>query len=713
MKASRWLWCALLVSGPLPLAAADANGPHVESWLGRHGAAVGMAGYAAGDGRQYLFIAGSDGLVRPLVLSGPRWEWAWRSPVMRPHDGIVGVAAYFHPGDSRHHCFVALQSGDIWEASFASPDDPSSRSERWIGKLGRGAAGLAGFSMADHGQQLFVAGRNGLVYPLEIGPATRWQWAWRPPATSFHAGIVGMSAYYRPSDQARHVFVALESGEVWEALAQVGGPWKENGLGILDGGAARLAGHSASDGLQHLFVAGVTGRVLPLQIGPPHWVWRWDSSVMSRHEGIVGMAAYANAGDGRLHVIAVLRTGDVWESRFEPRSKVATAEWQPSEFPISYWFGPPDLADSPAKYQLIAGAGFTFALPPGDRSMDPSGNRTVLAAAGRAGLRMFISDSRIDALARGTRSRLDGVARRTLDAVIADYSGHSALAGYFLADEPADARLPMLAELVAYFRQRDPGHGCYINVLPSHAGAGAQYLEGYLNLVKPFVLSFDHYSLLANGTDEPSFFDNLHIVREKSIEQGLPFWQIILALQHGGYREPTAAEKRYEAMQVLAFGGKGILYFTYWQPGHPAFGPAIVNAAGTPTSHYDDVRWINADIRTMGRHLLEAQSTLVFENGVLPMGGTPPPAHAPVRMSDAANVTVGLFSKGQQEYALLASRDYRGLVSSLVRFQAQFLQRLDRANDSWISLDPSIEIRVDLAPGDAELFRFVRTPGAP
>ena len=381
-------------------------------------------------------------------------------------------------------------------------------------------------------------------------------------------------------------------------------------------------------------------------------------------------------------------------------------------FPISYWYGPPDLTDSRAKYQLIAEAGFTFALPPGDISMDLNGNRDVLAAASNAGLKMFISDHRIDTLAKGV-STLDSTAKQTLDAVIAEYSGHSAVAGYFLADEPANDHLPVLAELVDYFRKHDPGHGCYINVLPSHAGAGAQYLENYVSVVKPFVLSFDHYSLLADGTDEPSFFDNLHIVRGKSINHGLPFWQFILSVKHAGYREPTFAEKRYEAMQVLAFGGKGILYFTYWQPPYPGFEPAIVDGAGVPTAQYDEVRRINTDIRTIGRYLLGAQSTLVFENGVLPSGGIGPPTNSPVELPGTANITVGVFSKGIYQYALLASRDYRSAVSASPKFKAQVLERLDKRNDEWIDIDPSVETRIELAPGDADLFRFIKSAPNP
>ncbi len=161
-------------------------------------------------------------------------------------------------------------------------------------------------------------------------------------------------------------------------------------------------------------------------------------------------------------------------------------------------------------------------------------------------------------------------------------------------------------------------------------------------------------------------------------------------------------------MQVLAFGGKGVLWFTYAHPPYPEFRQAMLNDDGTPTPQYEEVKQINADLRRLGAYLLDAQSTLVFENGALPVGGTPPPASASVTLQGTANITVGEFWKAPYTYVLLASRDYRAAISTNATFKATTLQRLDKTTSTWTDIDPAVETNVTLLAGDAELFRLLK-----
>lgn len=81
----------------------DSNGTVIETWLGKFAGATSIAGYSTADGRQHLLIADSGGLVHPLTIGPPGWQWSGASPIAQRHPGIAGLAAYFHPGDGRHH----------------------------------------------------------------------------------------------------------------------------------------------------------------------------------------------------------------------------------------------------------------------------------------------------------------------------------------------------------------------------------------------------------------------------------------------------------------------------------------------------------------------------------------------------------------------------------------------------------------------------------
>lgn len=388
--------------------------------------------------------------------------------------------------------------------------------------------------------------------------------------------------------------------------------------------------------------------------------------------------------------------------------------WAPTDFPISFWCGPPEPYVTLDQYQRIARSGFNYVMPPCSGAMRET-NLKALALAKRAGLRVFVSDGRIPmSMPSGSEGRA------ALDAVVADYSRQPALAGYFLADEPGAGAFSGLAAVVSYLREKDPEHPVYINLFPNYAPPAAlgvptydEYVDRYIETVRPFVVSYDHYHFLKSG-DRPTFFSNLESVRRISRRQGVPFWQIVLATQHGGYRELSEAEKRWEAMQTLAYGGKGLLYFTYWTPDSSSqWGEAIIHADGTPGAQYEHVRRINHDVRAIGRWLLEAESRLVFQTGAVPAGGTAAPAEAPVRTVMPVDLTIGTFHAADRNLALVANGDYRReqLTDLRIATSGRKLERLDTVTGRWIRAGTRNPYDVyvgdlRLRAGAAELFRW-------
>lgn len=395
----------------------------------------------------------------------------------------------------------------------------------------------------------------------------------------------------------------------------------------------------------------------------------------------------------------------------------AMAQWAPREYPISFWCGPPPRFVSPERFKQIAAAGFTLAMPACEGPYTPEVNLRILDACKAAGIKAFVLDERMPHRITGEPD-----AQARLDAIVKDYSSHPALAGYFITDEPGTNAFIGLAEVVDYLRQKDPAHPAYINLFPNYAspqqlGAATyeEYLNRFIRTVHPFVLSYDHYHFLKGG-DRPGFFANLDQAREAAEAAGIPFWQIVLAVPHLDYRPLTEAEKRWEAMHTLAYGGKGLMYFTYWTPSNnPAdWGPAIIAYDGTVTRQYDEVRRINADVRAIGRYLLNAAFVAVFQNGPLSPGGRKREPGTPVAFRDQAEVTAGLFRADTHLYTLLVNRNYKASVTTEALFSSGHhrVEHLDRSTGRWVEVkgtrtaDGDLSVQVALAPGDGELYRW-------
>lgn len=423
-----------------------------------------------------------------------------------------------------------------------------------------------------------------------------------------------------------------------------------------------------------------------------------------------------------------------------PTQRSSVKRWAPETFPISFWCGPPEAFLKLERFREIKEAGFTHVMPSCDATaaVPLERNRKILNLCHQVGLKAFIAESRMPA---AVSTVADAKAR--LDAIVNDYKDHPALAGYFMADEPGAGAFPGLAEVAAYLREKDPAHPAYINMFPNHVPPqhlGApdyeQYLRLFLEQVKPFVLSYDHYHFLMER-DWELFFPNLATVRRITAEFGVPFWQIVLLTQHGPYRNPTEGELRYEAMQTLAYGGKGLLWFTYWEPDVPDYKHAIINRDGSRDPHYDMVKRINGEVRAIGGQLLNADSTAVFHMGRMPpgavarpadaptrVGGVARPAHAPIRVAGKGDFTIGLFRNTARNaarhaagntLALIANADYRKAVTTELMVSAGNgkLQQFNPWTGQWQSVtgsqpppDGDIMIALHLAPGGAALLRW-------
>ena len=196
--------------------------------------------------------------------------------------------------------------------------------------------------------------------------------------------------------------------------------------------------------------------------------------------------------------------------------------WQVGSPIVTYYAGPP-MSDGVARQMAEGGFNVVWC---GESDLD---------LLQRQGLRGMLHDGLL------RPATLDSAEERErLDALIARVCKHPALYSYFITDEPGAAAFPGLGQLVAYLRQRDPGRMAYINLFPTYANnqqlgttgdtvtAYREHLRQYLDVVKPALVSYDHYQFMV-GHDTQQYFLNLQMIRDAAQSRGLPFLNIVQA----------------------------------------------------------------------------------------------------------------------------------------------------------------------------------------
>jgi hypothetical protein len=209
--------------------------------------------------------------------------------------------------------------------------------------------------------------------------------------------------------------------------------------------------------------------------------------------------------------------------------------------------------------------------------------------------------------------------------------------------------IPRLALINQYLLERDPTHLPYINLLPSYASGNPRgydrFLDTYVHTVKPVLLSWDHYMQLFEGGDERYYWDNLEMVRRNCLKTKIPYNQIIVCLRHMGYRECSEGDLRWQVWTSLAYGSRGIQYFTYV---HVLGGMTTGDSPGLLAKDMSrDAKWfyvqkINRRIGKLGPTLVKLTSTGVYHSDP-PVGTVPLLPEAPVKKIDGGSMVVGCF----------------------------------------------------------------------
>ena len=251
--------------------------------------------------------------------------------------------------------------------------------------------------------------------------------------------------------------------------------------------------------------------------------------------------------------------------------------------------------------------------------------------------------------------------------------------------------------------------------------AWESYARSFIETVHPSVLVNNQYDFLV-GSDRQQFVENAAAMRALSDEYGIPFWVIVLLVQHLQYRGLEDGELRWEVAQLLAYGARGVGYFTYWTPApDPAFNwqPAIIGYDGTRTHWYDMLAAFNPRVLAAGEALAGLTWISTQHAGSVPRGGAPFAPDDWVRDVEG-RAAIGRFAGGSGErYLLIANSDSlapRTIVLSLPRTRRAWKQAVPAGSWSEVQAEPEAlgvtQVRIALDAGDFALLKLERDPSA-
>lgn len=367
------------------------------------------------------------------------------------------------------------------------------------------------------------------------------------------------------------------------------------------------------------------------------------------------------------------------------------------ELEIVAWQGP-DLANTTSnRYQEIARAGFTatsISLP------SVADNKKALKLAEKHHLKLILTDPRLQVDSIGVNATL-----ARLDSIGFDYASYPALLGYNISLQTPATNFTALSKIVHAWQQKQPYHIPFINLYPSYtsiadleANSYQQYLKKFFELVKPTFVSFNHYPIIKSGL-RADYYENLELIQKYAQKQQIPFWGFVLTWAHSVYQVPSESHLRLQAFSNLAYGARGLVYYTYCTPTgiEPGAAPAILDSSLRKTRLFRHVQIINEEIRNLASVLLQLRPVGVYHTAPMPNGCRSLDFDLPILEVEGNAILIGLFvSQNQIPYFLIVNRNFNYGAKPYVYFDDRVKRIVEISKNR---LEP---MAVDFEPSDGE-----------
>lgn len=311
-----------------------------------------------------------------------------------------------------------------------------------------------------------------------------------------------------------------------------------------------------------------------------------------------------------------------------------------------------------ANFERYKDAGFNILSGLYERASlsDPDVHK-ALTLAEDLGLAYFVNDMslRCESYAGTVESPSEESYSETLKN--AWYLDYDAFAGLAVKDEPSAQDFDGMAKVNKVLKEQTDGKILYTNLFPSYVEtyrlyldqtpvdpwqAYVQYAYEFLNKVQPDVIAYDYYvfmnidstlenplassnpvDIVAGEVNLQEYIKSLSLFRKISLDYNIPYWVTVASYNHRHGELFTAKQTAWTVNTSLAYGAKGIQYYTYWpsidgttmESWQVPSRAGIVSANGTPHDTYYQVKEINENIKIVDEILMNSTSKGVIQFG--------------------------------------------------------------------------------------------------
>ena len=407
-----------------------------------------------------------------------------------------------------------------------------------------------------------------------------------------------------------------------------------------------------------------------------------------------------------IHVVANASLNPVVDSRPESVADHTNYySYGEDFFPISYWWDVPAAFASKARYEEVKEAGFNVVLHTGEVDRSFEANKQIASWCKDLGIK-YIGYGLGDTAAERIQNT------KELKSLYPD-----TYVGDFGWDEPSANLSSSINSFVSEYQAEMSDCQMYVNLFPSYARSYQLGVSGYSTYLDNFLscdsyksISFDTYPLKKNGAIRRDYFYNLDIVRAKTLEKKLPFW-VITQSAASVNKNVTEPMIRWTVWVDLAFGSKGIAYFTYWQPvGYDDY-KYMIARDGTRNPTYNWIKQINSDVMMIGKTLMNCHAdgviTTSFDYTLYERRFSYGPVSS---VSATSGAIVGCFTDvttGAKK--VLVVNELPTINSNTVELNVDntvALVKITRNNDSTTMLPSEGKLTLSLSQGEAVLVEF-------